>query len=80
MSCSLVDLGKLIKDVGAAPGRLKICIDLNYLHVDQYDLSTDSGRAEFFAALDRVGLENIAAAHMSDSGDGHGGKKACHMK
>jgi len=68
----------LIDDVGTAPDRLKVCIDLCHLYIDQYDLYLSSGRKQFFAAIDRLGVENIAAIHISDSGVEHGAKEDCH--
>jgi endonuclease IV len=79
-SRSLDDLRQLIDDIGAEDGRVKICIDLCHLFVDQYDLFSPSGREEFFASLDRLGMTNVAAIHVSDSGEVHGGTKDCHMK
>ena len=75
----LDDLRKLIDEV-AMPGRLKVCIDLCHVYIDQYDLYVPTGREEFFAALDRLGIENIAGLHVSDSGVQHGGRKDCHKK
>jgi len=55
-----------------------ICLDLCHIHVDQFDLSTPSGRGALFADLELVGWDNIAAIHVSDSKEVHGGKKDRH--
>ena len=78
-SRSLDDLRKLIDRVNM-PGRIRVCIDLCHLFVEQYDLFLPSGRDSFYAALDRLGHENIAAIHVSDSGEVHGGSKDRHAK
>ena len=78
-SRSLDDLRILIDRVDM-PGRVRVCIDLCHLFVDQYDLFLPSGRKAFFAALDRLGLEHVAAVHVSDSGEVHGGRKDRHAK
>jgi endonuclease IV len=58
--------------------RLKVCLDLCHLHVDQYDLSTPKGRDKMFIDLAKLGWDSIAAIHVSDSREIHGGRRDLH--
>jgi deoxyribonuclease-4 len=60
--------------------RLKICIDLCHLYVDQYDLATSAGRNDFSSAVKDLGIDSIAAIHVSDSFERHGGTRDEHAE
>ena len=79
MARSLDDLRALIDRV-KRPGRLKICIDICHLYINEYDLYFQDARKTFFDTLERIGFENIAAVHISDSNVQHGQKKDAHAK
>jgi len=57
---------------------LKICLDLCHIHVDQFDLSTHEGREAMFSDLKLIGWDSIAAVHVSDSRESHGGTRDLH--
>jgi endonuclease IV len=71
----LHDLKYLVDRVGP---RLKVCLDICHLHVDQYDLSTSGGREALFVDMEKLGWDNIAAIHVSDSQEVHGGRRDIH--
>lgn len=77
-SHSIDGLAELIRLVDM-PGRLKVCIDLCHT-LQQFDITTGVGRYEFMAAAERLGPENIAAVHVSDSYYPHGVEKDRHAK
>lgn len=77
MARSLSQLKWLRDQIGP---RLKLCLDLCHLHVDQYDLATDAGRKQLLLDIDELGAESIAAIHVSDSHEKHGGTKDEHAE
>lgn len=75
MGRSIAELVTLTRRVGP---RLKVCLDICHLHVDQYDLATIEGREQMSTDLDSLGWDRIAAVHVSDSLEKHGGKRDLH--
>ena len=57
---------------------MKICLDLCHIHVDQFDLATPEGRQAMFDDLEAIGWDSLAAVHVSDSRENHGGKRDLH--
>jgi len=76
---SLGSLRRLIHKVNM-PGRLKVCIDLCHLYVAQHDLFLPQGREALFVDIAVLGPENVAAFHISDSGEIHGGTEDKHLQ
>ncbi|WVQ74127.1 hypothetical protein IAR50_003719 [Cryptococcus sp. DSM 104548] len=56
------------------PSKLKLCLDLSHLHVNEIDLNEVEGRKEMWRLLDRVGWQRVVGAHVSDNHVDHGGK------
>ncbi|ODN79175.1 hypothetical protein L198_07925 [Cryptococcus wingfieldii CBS 7118] len=56
------------------PSRLKLCLDLSHLYVNELDLNEVEGRNAMWELLDRVGWKRVVGVHVSDNHVEHGGK------
>ncbi|ORY31931.1 xylose isomerase-like protein [Naematelia encephala] len=76
---TLADLKLLIDEVDNPQGRLQVCVDLNHVYTAQVDFTTPAGLEILIAAIDHVGIHNITAFHLSDSGYQHGSAGDAHV-
>ncbi len=62
---------KAIIDGSAFPGRFAVCLDTCHTFAAGYDISTEQGYRQTFAAFDRIiGLDRLQAFHVNDSKKG----------
>jgi deoxyribonuclease-4 len=67
LGCRFEELGRML-ELSAGGDRLGICFDTCHAHAAGYDLTTDGGYDQVFAAFDReVGLDRLVAFHLNDS-------------
>ncbi|RXK37293.1 hypothetical protein M231_05435 [Tremella mesenterica] len=72
---------RYVRDLIKDRSRLKFCVDLCHVHVRNYDLSSDSGLARFFADMkDVLGAENVVCVHVSEAVHAYGTGKDVHSR
>ncbi|ODN76321.1 hypothetical protein, variant 1 [Cryptococcus amylolentus CBS 6039] len=72
---SLTNLASIIEILTHfPPSRLKLCLDLSHLYVNELDLNEVEGRNAMWELLDRVGWKRVVGVHVSDNHVEHGGK------
>ena len=67
LGCRFEHIAHIISNV-REPERLCVCIDTAHLFASGYDISTEKGTRDTFAAFDKIiGKQRLAALHVNDS-------------